>query len=489
MHISWDPTTIAALFKDRTLARHAANVSTLHNLMGMQMADVDKFYGKDLVAKGGVKLDEEGIYHSWLLEKDAVAELTGKFLDVLKQRLFSDKERNLLTHSGSADDDGWIEIKGLYYSWLRPILFEASTVSFMGSNLFNSYPQTSGQAHDKTTDKDAFARDFFAFDSNFLSMFFGIPRFISPVGWAERDRLKCAFAAWGQKWIDATAAADPVVHSEIPWDPRFGSRFIRERQKYYDSRGLSAAARASVDLGLLFGISSNAIPATGWMLAHLVADPALRRRALAELHTATKPAREGEGDDGPPNIDPAALATLPFLNATFNETLRLYADVLVQREVTHDTVLPTTSPTAGGGGGGGVPVKFTKGSMIVVPSWMGQHDPHFAPWTAPAPVDVFCPDRFLRTEPQSAGAEKQQVVFSTAGTQGRYFPFGGGKTICPGRTFAKQEVLAGVAVVLLLYEFEDVPLQVPGIRESWPGSAVVGMKGDMTCRVRRRKRV
>ena len=208
-NLTWDPTTITALFKKRDLARHKANVQVLHNLFGMPISEVDKFYGKDLTAKG----EEEVICHNWLLEKDAVANLTVNFVSLLKQRLEFDDEHKLQSVNGITDGKIWKDIDGVYYNWLRPILFEASTTSFFGSDLFDSYAQTSGQPHPHPIDRDAFACDFFNFDTNFLSMFFGLPRLFSPGGWAERDRLKRAFAAWGQKWINAKANVDLVVQS------------------------------------------------------------------------------------------------------------------------------------------------------------------------------------------------------------------------------------------------------------------------------------
>ena len=42
----------------------------------------------------------------------------------------------------------------------------------------------------------------------------------------------------------------------------------------------------------------------------------------------------------------------------------------------------------------------------------------------------------------------------TTGIQGHYFPYGGGLKQCPGRFFAKQEMMAGVAVLLRACEIE-----------------------------------
>lgn len=112
-------------------------------------------------------------------------------------------------------------------------------------------------------------------------------------------------------------------------------------------------------------------------------------------------------------------------------------------------------------------------------------------WADP-PSHQFHAERFLKTDPETG-----KSVFTTSGTNGKFFPFGGGKTICPGRNFAKQEVLASVALLLMAFEFEPLGFvdeqgkdkkEFPGLRESFSGSGIMLMDGDMKVKFRRRKR-
>lgn len=78
--------------------------------------------------------------------------------------------------------------------------------------------------------------------------------------------------------------------------------------------------------------------------------------------------------------------------------------------------------------------------------------------------------------------------FSMKGLAGGWVPFGGGVRICPGRFFAKNEMMASLAMLMTSY---DIELRTP---EGWklqPDMSyyLVGAlppKGDIPVRIRRR---
>ena len=93
----------------------------------------------------------------------------------------------------------------------------------------------------------------------------------------------------------------------------------------------------------------------------------------------------------------------------------------------------------------------------------------------PHPLDEFWAERFLvyPSNPRSGPLRKEkpsvvaqchteenpeQPRFSLKGTENVYTSFGGGSAICPGRHFARQEVLSTLARLVLYY---DIELQVP----------------------------
>ena len=263
--------------------------------------------------------------------------------------------------------------------------------------------------------------------------------------------------------------------SDVNWEPLYGSRANRATQRYYASRGLNTRTMAGMDLGFLFGLNSNAIPAAGWMLLHILnpeGDGTLLNRVMEEL-------KQVERDDE--SLDVPALMALPLLQSVFHEVLRLYMDVLVTRELKEDLTLPLDD--------GKRRAFLKRNSVVMAPSWLGHRDETL--WVDP-PCDQLYAERFLKTDPKNG-----QQLFTTSGTNGKFFPFGGGKTICPGRVFAKQEVLVTIATTLLSFEIEPLSFvdergkstkKFPGLAKAYSGSTVMAMEGDMRVKIKSRHR-
>jgi cytochrome P450 len=456
-HILYSPSAVAALLKNRSLTRDGFTFDVTTKGMGVDPIQAKQYHGvgEPPNEHGVTPLQEqERINHEYLLRTEGVSELTAEFARSLKQKL-DVEEFGVVT--GQAGGSQEVNI----FCWLRERMFFASTRALMGERLLQVYP--------------GLEQDFFVFDEALLSMFFGIPKIFIPKSHEARRNALEGILKFHQamRAEQQSAVVDP--DGDVKWEPNFGSRCNRARQIYYESRNLTLEARAGFDLGFLFGLNSNAIPAAGWMLFHILdpaADKTLRPRVMAELERARE-------TDGTLNIP--ILVTLPLMQSIYHEVLRLYVDVLVTRELRQDLILPLDD--------GKNQVKFDKGSIIMAPSWIGHRDELL--WTSP-PSSVFYPERFLQVD-QETGTE----TFTTGGTAGKFFPFGGGKTICPGRIFAKQEIFAAVASVLLDFEFEiltfvdakGVPTdRFPTLRDAYNGTAVMVMNGDLKVRIQRRER-
>ena len=449
MHVLFSPTAIQALLRHRSMARHSFNIDISQKGFGNERANVLRFfgYGEPLDDSGMTPLDHiEDMNSSYLLRADRVGELTAQFMLTLRDQTLA-----------SMPDAP----TGLY-TWLWRQMFEASTTALMGSAIFDEHP--------------TLTEDFHAVDGAILTLFFGIPKWLNPQPYAIRAKALDGLETWLRNTSTRTHGEVPDPEGPVAWDAAWGSRANRVRQRYYVARGLPFRARAAFDLGFIFGLSSNAIPATGWMLLHILdpnGDKTLRKRVMEELASVPRNAK------GLPDVP--TLLGLPLLQALFNEVMRLYVDVYVSRDIHEDTTLPLDD--------GKRQLLLQKGSQVFAPSWLTHRDD--AAWGDPL-AHVFCPERFLKADPATG-----EVAFTTASAAGRMIPFGGGKPHCPGRVFAKQEVLGAVAMLLLTFDFEVVGFEdaegrettrFPRLKPVMSGATVIPPGGDMNVKITRRRR-
>ena len=193
-----------------------------------------------------------------------------------------------------------------------------------------------------------------------------------------------------------------------------------------------------------------------WALLHILLSSNVSARALHEIKSSIIP--------GAGKFDIAALCSKPLLNSIYLEALRYSVAVAVARN-------PVSSSVSLGNW------TITPDATVLSISWFGAHDASF--WNAGHggrhPVNNFWPERFLefpddpasgpikkkstanlvarsQAEQERSAEDDKLATVVTAGTQGHLYPYGGGVKMCPGRFFAKQEMLASIAV--LLYEFE-----------------------------------
>jgi hypothetical protein len=374
---------------------------------------------------------QDSLYHEYLLAPSQVNVLTSKFVETFR--------KELEPLEGASVRDLVLTI--------RDVMFTASTTAFMGSKVLELCPN--------------WASDFWAFDADMLKLFFGFPRFLCKDAHAALEGLLDA----GGKWHEAARENfDAEASKDLDWEPWYGCRFIRERQSMYEKAGMSTRGSVTPDVGFLFGLSSNAIPATTWTLCHVItsADPTLLPELMAELTSAQRP-------DG--NLDINKLIQLPLLNSMYSETLRMYVDVLVTRTINRSFTVPSSH--AGHPG-----YLLEKGNIAMAPSYMSHRDPNF--WSSygdeATDPDIWHARRFLH-----------QGRYSTSGTSNRLFPYGGGNHMCPGRIFAKQEILAAIAIVLLTFDIHvGEGESMPGIRKAYNGTGVVGMNKGLTVSMKKR---
>jgi cytochrome P450 len=187
--------------------------------------------------------------------------------------------------------------------------------------------------------------------------------------------------------------------------------------------------------------NANCLPVTCWALIELIKDKSLFSALRAEVSTALDRSSKEK------KLDVRKLAELPLLQSVYVETMRMHVAVNITRQITEEMVLD------------GYTLK--KGYLVQTPSSLSHFDESI--WSEPGhPASEFWAERHITySETTDALGNRTRVrQFSLGKRAGGFFPFGGGISICAGRIFAKQEVMAAIALIVLNFdvEFEEYVL-------------------------------
>lgn len=182
---------------------------------------------------------------------------------------------------------------------------------------------------------------------------------------------------------------------------------------------------ARYEVGGSIAILVNTAPSAFWALFHLNSHPGLLEDIRREIDACTKTTTENGS-----TIKTIDITTLkeacPLLLSSYQEVLRYCSMGTSVREVMEDTYLDQWL--------------LKKGAMLQMPSRIIHQD---ASLWGPN-VAEFNPRRFL---PEEKKSRPRDVCFRA---------FGGGKTLCPGRHFATNEILAVVAVFIARLDMKPV---------------------------------
>ncbi|KAK2985145.1 hypothetical protein RJ640_004826 [Escallonia rubra] len=157
-------------------------------------------------------------------------------------------------------------------------------------------------------------------------------------------------------------------------------------------------------------------------MSEMLKAPHVMERAQAEVRKVFGERR---------NVDETGLGELRYLQAVIKETLRLHpsAPLLLPRESREQCEI----------NGYEIPAKTT----VIVNGWAINRDPRYWPQ-----AESFYPERFLDSS------------IDYGGTNFEFIPFGAGRRICPGITFAIANIELPLAQ--LLYHFDwKLPNEVP----------------------------
>ncbi|TEA10841.1 Cholesterol 7-alpha-monooxygenase [Colletotrichum sidae] len=293
-----------------------------------------------------------------------------------------------------------LELPNLYL-WLRDLMSLATTEALYG--------------HENPLRKDpSLLKEVWVFDEGLTGlMFTPFNKFTQRRTYQARARLQAALANYYGPGMDAN---DDVA------------QLVKNRANAMRKNGMLSRDVGEFEIALLHVATSNTIPTLFWFVAHVFHRPDLVASLMDEVLPVVQ-----HGGDGNVTIDIGDIdERCPLLVSCYREAVRICNKGLGNRRADKDTTISD---------GKGNTYLLKKGSNIQ----MSQEVFHsYEPAWGPNPTD-YVAERFVE---QGNGKPTDAEKIKKAS----YLPFGGGKHLCPGRTFAFAENLGLVAALVVGFE-------------------------------------
>ncbi|KAL7932692.1 cytochrome P450 [Trichoderma chlorosporum] len=276
--------------------------------------------------------------------------------------------------------------------------------------------------HNPIAEQPDLEHDFWAFDHGLGGLLIGLlPSITASKAYKGRERLTAAF----RKYLEAGHLDSATL-------------IVGGRARIEKEYGMSLDMTARSALSFLFAGIVNATTTTFWVVLRIFADQQLLNKVRREILEALKLSKQYSGSD---SLSIGVVKeTCRTLVAVYRESLRVGSENFSVRMIKEDTMLADRYFLKKG-----AVVQISGGAIHARSTIWGQD------------VDEFNPDRFLKEKGKSDG-------FHPAAFRG----FGGGKTLCPGRDFATNEILMFAAMII-----HAVDITAPG-----GGRIVVPEKDD-----------
>lgn len=258
------------------------------------------------------------------------------------------------------------------------------------------------------------------------------------------------------------------------------SQMVKARAATYRKYGIASADIGKFEISLLNVSTANAIPTLFWLLCNICSDASLTQDIREELAMMVTPINSKRPDGkrefafGITKFD----SDCPLLVSCYRETIRISNAQLGTRRVMKDTTISDGANT----------YLLREGCDVQIPSGIA----HLSEFYWGPDSTTFDSRRFLT--PPDTGLPKSQKEKDVEKAQKRaYFPFGGGKHLCPGRNFAFAEILGAAAVLILGFEVmgtDGTEIVVPDRGRAMFAEAIAKPRGEglkMGARIERRK--
>ncbi|KAH8682620.1 cytochrome P450 [Xylariales sp. PMI_506] len=334
------------------------------------------------------------------------------------------------------------------FLWMRDLMTLASTNSLLGDKNPWKYDARLFEAY-------------WNFEGEIVNMMINIlPQFTSPSGFKGRNLMQDAMT----KYFTAKYDTD----DDVP-------KFTKDRMQLERKFGMEPGDMAGLEVAVLHGSLSNTIPTAYWMLVHVFSKPGLVEMLRTEAASLVKNAgRSGDGQRVM-TIDSVRIEEkCPLLFSTLCETQRVISGAVLNRKVMNDTVISDGKRS----------YLLKQGCNLQISHGVTHNlEEVWGP-----DVSEFNPRRFLKSGNRSTSDSSESLPPFTPGA---YTPFGAGKHICPGRSFASGEILGFMVPVLLGFDIStwaDGVLQVPDAAIPWITTPIAkpAAGSDLRARIRRR---
>jgi cholesterol 7alpha-monooxygenase/oxysterol 7-alpha-hydroxylase len=319
------------------------------------------------------------------------------------------------TRESMKNDKAELEKNGTLFKWMpsgllkfsHHMLYEPSTLALIGD-----------------INPASIESDFSLFDKNFHYFFLPLPHWIR--SWFLLRELK-ARSRLNKLWIKNR-------------DPPKSSEFHRDRVELLSSNSewLSDADFGAILTAFFWASLGNTIPAVFWSLLYILRDEKALETIKQEMdtHLPNVPLDINDNDTLIKDWTPEQLDSCVYLESAINETFRLVGAPFLTRKCIRQTQIVLQD---------GRTINIQPGETL---AWFGGSSHYDANLFSQPTKFVF--DRFLNKKAETVPG---------------FMPFGGGKSICPGRFFAKYEIKTCVAMLLRYMEYkledtETIPTQI-----------------------------
>ena len=247
-----------------------------------------------------------------------------------------------------------------------------------------------------------------------------------------------------------------------------GSIFAKNRYEVAEKNGVALEDITRLEVAGVIALVANSSPVAFWTIFFIYSTPGLLDEIRREIDAIV--VTNNECHEITRSLDIKTLKEhCPLLTSTFQETLRYNSIGTSVREVMEDTILDGQW-------------LLKKSAIVQMPSRIIHRDASL--WGHD--VEEFNPRRFMKdSEAQRSGSSTAKKRPSPA----CFRAFGGGTTLCPGRHFATNEILALTAMFVL--RFDMVPLtgtwSMPSTANSNMSIVVVQPDKDFEVELSRRK--